>query len=203
MHVGVWSGGEKVCYAVENGRAVKGVAGKARGPREKTKRDYSEEELAAMPLKELERLLPEKQRAFVHAYILQRNGTQAAISAGYKPGRDNRTASTTASRLLKDPVITAYRLAVQKQAFSRLGITLESVCMDLVEIKERCMQARPVMEWDSSRHEYVESGEWTFDARGAIRATAELAELLGLKEQAGRKKETVRVELVAAEQFAE
>lgn len=175
------------------------MAGKKRA---KSKKTYSEEELAVMSATELERLLTEKQRAFLREYMIEKNGTQAAIKAGYKPGKDNHTAAVTAARLLKDPVIVACRLAMQKEAFRRMGVTLESVCTELVEIKDRCLQKVPVMEWDRDKREYVETGEWTFDAKGAIKAISELAELLGLKEQ-NKGRETVRVELMAAADYAE
>ena len=151
----------------------------------------------------LEKLLPEKQRRFVRELVLNGgNGTQAAIAAGYRAGRDNHTASVTASRLVKDPVINALRRALKKEAFLAMDVTLESVCADLVEIKERCLQRKPVMIWDSDAHAWVESGEWQFDAKGAIKALGELAELLSLKEQ-GRGPETVRVELLSAADYAE
>ena len=169
----------------------------------KSKKTYSDEELAAMTSAQLEKLLPEKQRRFVRELVLNGgNGTQAAIAAGYKAGKDNHTAAVTAARLLKDPVIVACRIAIQKEAFRRMGVTLESVCTELVEIKNRCMQAVPVMEWDRDKKEYVETGEYTFDAKGATRALTELANLLGLKEQS-RGPDTVRVELMAAAEFAE
>ena len=169
----------------------------------KGKKLYTDEELEAMSAEDLEKLLPEKQRLFVREYLIDHNGTQAAIRAGYRAGKDNHTAAVTASKLLKDPVVTACRLALQKEAFRRLGITLESVCADLVEIKERCMQRKPVMIWDSEKHAYVESGEWTFDAKGAIRASTELAGLLGLREQAQKNGATVHVELGPVKEWTE
>jgi phage terminase small subunit len=161
--------------------------------RKKPKKEYTDEELQAMTPGELEKLLTEKQRLFVREYLTDRNGTQAAIRAGYRAGANNRTATTTASRLLKEPAVIAYRMALQKEAFRALGISLETVCADLVEIKNRCMQAKPVMIWDREKHAYVESGEFTFDAKGAIRASMELAALLGLKEQSRSAGAGVRV----------
>ena len=159
----------------------------------KAKNQYTDEELQSMSASELEKLLQEKQRVFVREYLIDRNGTQAAIRAGYKAGNNNRTATTTASRLLKDPVITAYRLALQKEAFRALGISLETVCADLVEIKDRCMQKKEVLEWNFDTHSYEPTGEWAFDAKGATRALVELAGLLGLKETAKSKEGGVRI----------
>ncbi len=159
----------------------------------KAKNQYTDEELQSMSASELEKLLQEKQRVFVREYLIDRNGTQAAIRAGYKAGNNNRTATTTASRLLKDPVITAYRLALQKEAFRALGISLETVCADLVEIKDRCMQKKEVLEWNFDTHSYEPTGEWAFDSKGATRALVELAGLLGLKETAKSKEGGVRI----------
>lgn len=159
----------------------------------KAKSQYTDEELQGMKASELEKLLQEKQVVFVREYLIDRNGTQAAIRAGYKAGNNNRTATTTASRLLKDPVITAYRLALQKEAFRALGISLETVCADLVEIKDRCMQKKEVLEWNFDTHSYEPTGEWAFDSKGATRALVELAGLLGLKETAKSKEGGVRI----------
>lgn len=167
----------------------------------KKKKQYTAEELEQLTAAELERLLPEKQRLFIREWMVDHNGTQAAIRAGYRAGKSGHAAAVTASRLLKDPVIHACRIAMQKEAFRRLGISLESVCADLVEIKERCMQKRPVLVWDSDKRAYVESGEWQFDAKGATRACQELANLLGLKEKQDAAP-VVRVELQEAERYS-
>lgn len=161
--------------------------------KKKGRQEYTDEELQALPVRELEKLLQEKQAAFAREYLIDKNGTQAAIRAGYAAGKNNRSATTTAARLLKDPVIRAYQMAMRKEAFTALGISLETVCADLVEIKDRCMQAKPVLVWDTDEHKYVESGEYAFDSKGAIRALVELAGLLGLKEQSKGKSDGVRI----------
>lgn len=155
----------------------------------KTRKEYTPEELEALSCRELEKLMTDKQIAFVQAYLIDHNGTKAAIQAGYRPGKNNHTAAVTASRLLDDPVISAYRRAVQRDAFERLGITLDGLCADLVEIKERCMTAKPVMIWDYEERKYKESGEWAFDAKGAITAVAKLIDILGLSNE---KKDDIR-----------
>lgn len=166
------------------------------------KRERSREELENMTERELEKLLTDKQKAFVREYMLDKNGTQAAIRAGYKAGKDNHAAAVTASKLMKDPVINAYRRVLQREAFRRLGITLESLCEDLVEIKDRCMQKMPVMEWDRDAHEYVETGEWSFDAKGATKAISELADLLDVKELAREKSGGMVLRIESEEDYA-
>lgn len=155
----------------------------------------NEEDLDEMSVQELEKLLTDKQKTFVREYMTDKNGTQAAIRAGYKAGKDNHTAAVTASKLLRDPAINAYRLALQKAAFRRLGVSLESICAELVEIKDRCMQKVAVTEWDREAKEYKSTGEWTFDAKGATKALTALADLLDVKEQAKAKTGGFRLEI--------
>lgn len=159
------------------------------------KRERSREDPENMTEQELEKRLTDKQKAFVREYLLDKNGTQAAIRAGYKAGKDDHAAAVTASRLLHDPAINAYRRALQREAFRRMGITLESLCADLVEIKERCMQQHPVMAYNKETREYEETGEWQFDAKGATKAIAELANLLDVKEQAREKTGGLRMDI--------
>lgn len=108
------------------------------------------------------------------------NGTQAAIQAGYKAGKDNASAAVQASRLMKDPRIRAYRNAVLRESVEDMALTRENVLLRQLEVWRRCMAAEPVMIWDSEKHEWVESGVWRFDAKGATKALENIAKLLGL-----------------------
>ena len=64
-----------------------------------------------MSIEELEKLLTRKERLFVEEYDRDGNGTQAAIRAGYNPGKKNASASVQASKLLRSAKISAYRRA--------------------------------------------------------------------------------------------
>ena len=94
------------------------------------------------------------------------NGTRAAIRAGYS----EKSAAQTASRLMKDPAVREYRDALLKEAFDALGVTAHSLAVEVWRIYEKCSAAKPVLIWDSSLREYVESGEWQFDAKGCLKA---------------------------------
>ncbi|MBQ0037470.1 MAG: terminase small subunit [Clostridiales bacterium] len=166
------------------------------------KKRPDDRELENLSARELEKLLTDKQKQFVREYMTDKNGTQAAIRAGYKAGKDNHAAAVTASKLLHDPVINAYRMELQKEAFRRLGVSLESICAELVEIKDRCLQKIPVMEWDKDTKSYKETGEWTFNANGATKALTALADLLDVKEQAKRNTGGVRVVIESEEDVA-
>lgn len=123
-----------------------------------------------------EKKLTSQQERFCQEYAVSLNATQAAINARYS----KKTAAQQGCRLLKDVNILARVRAIQKERFEQLAITHESVLLDLLEIRDRCMQAKPVMIWDSTEKTYVESGEYTFDSTGAIKAVTKIGEHLGM-----------------------
>lgn len=68
-----------------------------------------------------------KQQAFVSEYLIDLNGTQAAIRAGYSPA----TACEQASELLAKPVIAAAVESGIAQRLRRTGIEQDSVLHEL------------------------------------------------------------------------
>lgn len=169
--------------------------------KKKAKSKYTAEELADMTAKELEGLLVEKQRLFIREYMIDRNGTQAAIRAGYAAGKDNHQAAVTANKLLKDPVVSACRAALLREECDRLAVSRQEIVLEYMEIYKRCMARTPVMEWDSGSHKWVETGMWQFDAKGAANALDKLSGLLGYKDkQAGDNRVTVTI--TGGEDFA-
>lgn len=74
--------------------------------------------------------LNEKQRLFCEEYLIDLNGRQAAIRAGYAP----KTAEITASKLLTVAKVSAYidkRMAVLSK---RTGVTQERIMRELARI---------------------------------------------------------------------
>lgn len=110
--------------------------------------------------------LNQQQELFCQEYIVDYNGTQAARRAGYS----EKTASMQASRLLRNDNILARVRAIQKERLEKLAVTQESVILNLLEVYDRCMQAKPVLEWDYNESKMVETGEYTFDSKGALKA---------------------------------
>ena len=169
--------------------------------KKKAKSKYTAEELADMTAKELEGLLVAKQRLFIREYMIDRNGTQAAIRAGYAAGKDNHQAAVTANKLLKDPVVSACRAALLREECDRLAVSRQEIVLEYMEIYKRCMARTPVMEWDSNSHQWVETGMWQFDAKGAANALDKMSGLLGYKDkQAGDNRVTVTI--TGGEDFA-
>jgi phage terminase small subunit len=122
-------------------------------------------------------ILTPKQERFIQEYLVDLNGTQAAIRAGYS----KRTARDTASEYLAKPHIKAAVNQLKEKRAKETGVTAEWVITSIKEVAERCMQKVPVMTFDKEEKEYVqvkdEEGRdvWEFDSSGANRAL----ELLG------------------------
>ena len=72
----------------------------------------------------------------------------------------------------------AYRDALLKEEFDSLGITRHSLAVEVWRVYERCAAATPVLQWDSNLREYIESGEWQFDAKGCLKALGMLHDML-------------------------
>jgi len=131
----------------------------------------------AMPIEQIEKLLNIRQRKFVaNLFMPGVSQTEAAAMAGYSP----KTAASQATMLLKNPKVSAYRRALAGAIFDSLGLSPAAIALKLHEIYERCMQKEPVMEWDSILHEWVPSGQWKFDSKGATRVLELLGKNVGM-----------------------
>jgi len=116
-----------------------------------------------------------KQQAFVREYLIDLNGTQAAMRAGYSA----RTANEQAARLLANASVSqAVQEAMDKRA-ERTELTADYVLSGIREVAERCMERAPVMigRGDTRAQAIDDEGRhvWSFDATGANKAF----ELLG------------------------
>ncbi|MBR2080243.1 MAG: terminase small subunit [Oscillospiraceae bacterium] len=141
--------------------------------------------------------LTSRQQRFVHELLAGANATQAAIAAGYS----EKTAAVQASRLLKDDRIAAYRRASAKKVYDRLGVSAETLALELETIKRRCMEAEPHLSWDPKAKAWVPDGRWIFDAGGAIKAIKTQADLLGVTVETDEPKKIV-IEMNGVEQYA-
>ncbi len=135
------------------------------------------EELRALPMEKLEKMLKDQHVLFVFEYLRDFNGTQAAIRAGY----EEASAASQAWKLLRRPEIKEYRDRKIREIFESKGITPEFIQLSCFEIYCRCMEKEPVMVWDTEAHAWVPGGEWQFDAKGALKALDTLATIGGMK----------------------
>jgi hypothetical protein len=84
----------------------------------------------------------------VREYLIDRNGTKAAIAAGFS----TKSAAVTASKLLRNPKVQAELTKLQKASCDRLDITLDAVNQELAKLA------------------FVDAGQFmTIDAEGKAR----------------------------------
>lgn len=79
--------------------------------------------------------LTPRQAAFVHEYLIDLNGTQAAIRAGYSPA----TADVQASQLLGELNIAAAVAKGKAQRLARVNITADSVLSEMHALATSCV----------------------------------------------------------------
>ena len=136
--------------------------------------------------------LTDKQWAFCEEYLLDLNATHAARRAGF----NEKTAGSMGNELLNKPEIKELIIKEMKDRSERTQITQDYVLNNIKEIGERCMQKRPITEWDRETKSYVvvkdefDRSMWEFDASNALKAQELLGKHLNLwtdrKEVMGR-----------------
>lgn len=120
--------------------------------------------------------LNSRQILFVQEYIVDMNGKQAAIRAGYS----ERSAEVQASRMLKnDKVKKALDIAMAVRV-ERIGVNADWVLLNLKKVAERCMQVESVMKWDHDNKCLMPTGEYQFDSRGANRSLELIGKHIGM-----------------------
>ena len=124
-------------------------------------------------------MLNEKQKQFCEEYIIDLNGTQAAIRAGYS----EKTANRIASELLSKLDIQEYICELKNKRSERVKYSQDELMRDILEVKNRCMQANPVLDKEGN-----ETGVWKFDSNGANKALDMLAKHVGFYETDNKQK---------------
>lgn len=121
--------------------------------------------------------LKAKEERFCQEYIVDYNATKAAVRAGYK----ERSAATQGCRLLKNDKVASRVRELQEQYIKdRCFAEKDRVLKELWEVFERASQKTEVMEWSQEKHEYVPTGEWTFDGKTATKAIELIGKLNGM-----------------------
>ena len=87
-----------------------------------------------------------KQAIFVREYMIHRNGTKAAIAAGYAP----RSASVTSCRLLRNAKVQSTVAELTDERLDRLEITADTVLQELAKIAFANMKDYLAVETDGS-----------------------------------------------------
>ena len=124
-------------------------------------------------------MLNDKQKQFCEEYIIDLNGTQAAIRAGYS----KKTANEQAAQLLAKLSIQEYICELKNKRSERVKYSQDELMRDILEVKNRCMQANPVLDKEGN-----ETGIWKFDSNGANKALDMLAKHVGYYETDNKQK---------------
>ena len=93
----------------------------------------------------------------------------------YAAGEALGMSTHTVHKMLKRPRVRRAMEVFLQDALDEIGISHTSLVADLVEIKERCMEYREVLDRKGNP-----TGKFQFDAGGAIAAVRELTELLDM-----------------------
>ena len=124
-------------------------------------------------------MLNEKQKQFCEEYIIDLNRTQAAIRAGYS----KKTTNEQAAQLLAKLSIQEYIQKIKNKRSERVKYSQDELMRDILEVKNRCMQANPVLDKEGN-----ETGVWKFDSNGANKALDMLAKHVGFYETDNKQK---------------
>lgn len=125
-------------------------------------------------------MLTPRQRRFVDEYLIDLNGTQAAIRAGYSVSG----ARAHACKLLTNANIQAAISAAQAARQERTELTADEVIRDLREVRDVCLGRKSVkvvevvkFEGEATPHEV---DALVFDANGANKALELLGKHIGM-----------------------
>ncbi len=132
--------------------------------------------------------LTARQKLFCDWYLKTMNATEAAIRAKYS----KKTARQIGCKLLTKVNIQNYLAQRRNKHEELLGFNKSTILQDLIEIKDRCKQAEPVMRFDPIEREMVqetelnddgeEVGVYQFDSRGANKAIEQISKMMGYNE---------------------
>lgn len=134
--------------------------------------------------------LTPKQEMFCREYLVDLNGTQAAIRAGYS----EKTANEQSAQLLAKLSIQEYVQSLMDERKERVDITADYVLKGIKDLTERCIQAQPVVV------DGMPTGEYKFEANAALKGYELMGKHLKLftdkTELTGKDGGTIKTEAV-------
>lgn len=153
--------------------------------------------------------LTEREERYCREYCYCYNKTKAAILAGYgrrKDGTINEaSAAVQGCKLHKRPEIRGRIEEITSNAASEAGATPFYVAKKLKATADRCLQeVKPKMAFNPQTKRLEETGEFVFNATGAVRALKVLADINGMCRETKHHEGEVTVTLSPeVEQYAD
>lgn len=120
--------------------------------------------------------LTAKEQRFCEEYLQDHNATRAAIRAGYS----EKTAASNAWKILRRPGVQRCIKRAQQEQRNRLCLSGDRVVLELFDLLEKCKEPEPVRVWSKTEKRYVNTGEYKFDSRGALKTVELLMKHLGM-----------------------
>ncbi len=126
-----------------------------------------------------------KMEKFCEEYISDYSASKAALRAGYSKS----SARAYGYQLLKREDVLERICELQEEYIKNSLLDNKNrVLREFWEMYERATQAKPVTVWDKELKEYVETGEYQFDDKTAMKCLEFIAKLGGmLSEKEGEK----------------
>ena len=124
-------------------------------------------------------MLTPKQEKFCRQYVVDFNGAQAAIRAGYSV----KTAKEQATRLLTNVHVQSFIKTLQTKQNDELEVSANYLTDNIRAVGERCMQAEPVFDKQGNP-----TGEYRFDSTAALKAWELLGKRTGYFELDNKQK---------------
>ena len=124
----------------------------------------------------IETKLTPKQERFVQEYLLDLNGSAAAVRAGYS----EKSAKQIAGENLTKPYLASRIKARQAELAAVAELSQEWVLSNLKNIVAKSSQAVEVEKWDPVQKKMVMTGEYIYDSRGANTALQLIGKHLGM-----------------------
>ena len=144
-------------------------------------------------------MLCENMEKFCREYVVDYSPSKAAARAGY-------CNKGYGAELLKKEKVVARICEIQEECIrNSLLDNKNRVLREIWGIYEKAMQATPVKVWDKERKEYVETGEYQFDDKTAMKCLEFIAKLGGMlsdkeTEKTGKKESFEIVGKVGADE---
>ena len=131
---------------------------------------------------------------FCQEYLVDLNGTQAAIRAGYK----GKSAPSQASALLTNPNVLARVGELRKEQRERLALNADFVVLELIDTYKKCKNPTPVKTLNPKTGKYEECGVYSFDSKGALKALEQLDKHIGVQGVEGKLNNNLLQQIIAA-----